>query len=89
MVSPIQQGREAARQIIGADRFLEVHVATPLSACQARDPKGLYKRARDGQAFALTGVQAAYEAPVSPQLVLDTSELALARAVQELLSLAQ
>ncbi|MBX3589115.1 MAG: adenylyl-sulfate kinase [Ramlibacter sp.] len=87
MVSPTLAGRAAARAIVGADRFLEVHVATPLSVCQARDPKGLYARAKGGQAFGLTGVQSSYEAPASPQLVLDTSQIDIAQSLRLLRAL--
>jgi len=60
--------RDAARKRIA--RFAEVFVDTPLEACAARDPKGLYRAARDGKSSTLPGLQAAYEAPLSPELTL-------------------
>ena len=53
--------------------FVEVHVATPIEVCESRDPKGLYARARAGELKGLTGVDAPYEAPENPDLVLDTA----------------
>ena len=58
---------EARRQIA---RFAEVHVDTPLEVCAARDPKGLYRAAREGRLATLPGLQAAYEAPEQPELVV-------------------
>jgi len=60
--------RDAARSSIA--RFAEVYVDTPLGVCAARDPKGLYRGARDGKSAALPGVQAAYEPPLAPELVV-------------------
>jgi adenylylsulfate kinase len=60
--------RDAARQSIA--RFAEVFVDTPLEVCAARDPKGLYRGAREGRSSTLPGVQAAYEPPLAPELVL-------------------
>ena len=62
-----------ARRIVGADRFLEVYLSTPLAVCEARDPKGFYKRARGGEIANFTGVNDVYEIPCSPDLVIDTS----------------
>jgi adenylylsulfate kinase len=60
--------RDAARARIA--RFAEIFVDTPLEVCAARDPKGLYRAAREGKSSTLPGLQAAYEAPVSPELTL-------------------
>lgn len=87
LVSPLQAGRDAARQVVGSARFFEVHIATPLAVCQQRDPKGLYARARLEPGLGLTGVQAAYEAPVAPDWVLDTSVISVANSVAQLLAL--
>ena len=75
LVSPTVSGRAAARAIVGAGRFVEVYVSTPLAVCQQRDPKGLYRRAAGNEQFQLTGVQAPYEAPLGAELTLDTSRL--------------
>ncbi|MEM9068897.1 MAG: adenylyl-sulfate kinase [Myxococcota bacterium] len=70
-ISPYREDRARARSLIG-DRFVEVHVAADLATCEARDPKGLYKRARAGEIPSFTGVSAPYEAPESPELRVDT-----------------
>lgn len=75
LVSPLRSDREIARELhdaAGLD-FIEVHVSTPVSECERRDPKGLYKRAREGTLRGLTGVDAPYEKPDSPDLRFDTT----------------
>ena len=71
LISPYRIDRESAREIIGPNRFVEVFVDTPLEICEARDPKGLYKKARQGQIPNFTGVNAPYEIPESPELALN------------------
>ena len=68
-ISPYRSDRAAARTIVG-DRFVEVLVDTPLGVCEARDPKGLYAKARRGEIAEFTGVSAPYEAPERPELHL-------------------
>ena len=70
-ISPFRADRLAARERIGAEDFVEVFVDTPLSVAEARDPKGLYRKARAGQLANLTGLGSPYEAPDSPELRLD------------------
>ena len=72
LVSPYQDTRLAARTLIGPDRFLEVYVATPLSECERRDTEGLYRRARRKEIAGLTGLDAPYEPPTDPELVITT-----------------
>ena len=83
-ISPYRADRAMAADIIGAAHFIEVHVSTPLAVCEARDPKGLYEKARAGQLAQFTGVSAPYEAPLSPALSLDTQVLALEESVERL-----
>lgn len=77
-ISPSAAGRRSARQSIGPDRFFEIHVSTPLGVCEARDPKGLYRRARRGEIPDFTGISAPYEVPSDPSLAIDTSQGTLA-----------
>jgi bifunctional enzyme CysN/CysC len=72
VISPFRAGRAAARAAHEAAglRFLEVFVDTPLETCEARDPKGLYAKARRGELLGMTGVDSPYEAPLRPDLVL-------------------
>jgi bifunctional enzyme CysN/CysC len=75
LVSPLKSDRETARALNDAAKlpFIEVHIATSLAECEKRDPKGLYARARSGELKGLTGVDAPYEPPENPDLVLDTT----------------
>jgi len=75
LISPFRAERQMAREIIGAERFLEVYVATPLEVCERRDPKGLYRKARAGQIPNFTGINSPYEPPLAPDLVVDTSQM--------------
>ncbi|KQP61312.1 adenylyl-sulfate kinase [Methylobacterium sp. Leaf399] len=72
LISPLRAERETARRIAGDIPFLEVFVSTPLPVCEARDPKGLYRRARAGQVKDFTGISAPYEPPIDPDLTLAT-----------------
>ncbi len=85
-ISPFRADRQLARDLLPADEFIEVHVATSLAVCEQRDPKGLYRKARAGQIPNFTGIDSAYEAPVSPELVVDTGAEDLERCVQSLLA---
>jgi bifunctional enzyme CysN/CysC len=75
LVSPLRSDREIARTLNHAAKlpFIEVYIATSLAECEKRDPKGLYARARKGELTGLTGVDAPYEPPENPDLVLDTA----------------
>lgn len=79
-VSPYRAARDAARELIGD--FVEVHVAAPLSACVARDVKGLYRKALAGEIQRFTGVSDPYEPPERPELTLDTTAMDVASAVR-------
>jgi adenylylsulfate kinase len=72
-VSPYRSSRDAARAHVG-ERFIEVHVATSLEVCEARDPKGLYAKARAGLIPNFTGISAPYEEPLAAEIVLDTED---------------
>jgi len=71
-VSPYEATRNEVRQMIGHDRFVLVHVATPIEVCEQRDVKGLYSKARRGELKGLTGIDDPYEAPVAPDVRLTT-----------------
>ena len=76
LISPYRAGRDRVRETCWRDGipFAEIFVNTPLAVCEARDPRGLYKRARAGEIKDFTGVNAPYEAPASPELELRTAE---------------
>ena len=71
-ISPYRATRNEARKMVGEERFIEVFVDTPIEVCEQRDVKGLYARARRGQITGFTGVDDPYEAPVNPEITLDT-----------------
>ena len=72
LISPYRTSRESAKQMIGPERFVEVYVKASLQACEKRDPKGLYAKARRGEITNMTGIQDPYEEPVSPDIVVET-----------------
>ena len=72
-ISPFRSERSMARELLEEGEFYEVYVNTPLEVCEARDPKGLYKKARTGQLKNFTGIDSAYEAPENPEITVDTS----------------
>ncbi len=75
-ISPFRSERQLARERVEAGEFVEIYVETPLSVAESRDPKGLYKKAREGKIKNFTGIDSPYEAPENPELRLDTSERA-------------
>jgi len=76
-VSPYASDREKVRALLPEGAFLEVFVDTPLAVCESRDPKGLYKKARQGAIANFTGISAPYEAPVHPEIHLQTDGLTI------------
>ena len=84
-ISPYREDRQLAQQIVGHDRFFEIYVSTPLATCEARDPKGMYRRARAGEIEGFTGVGAPYEPPALPDMEIDTSTGTLAACAQRVL----
>ncbi len=83
-ISPTNAIREMARSIVGESDFFEVHVCCSLEVCEARDPKGLYRRARAGELPGFTGIDSPWEAPPSPALELRTDLLDEADAARRL-----
>lgn len=80
-ISPYRQDRAVAREIIGHERYIETHLCTDLSVCETRDPKGLYKKVRQGGIAEFTGISAPYEAPEDPALRLDTGRMSVEESV--------
>ncbi len=70
-ISPYRKDRDAVRALLEPGEFVEVFMDTPLAVCEARDPKGLYKKARAGQIKGFTGIDDPYEAPEKAELILD------------------
>jgi adenylyl-sulfate kinase len=84
LISPYKESRENAKKILknyANARFIEVYVNTPLDVCESRDPKGLYKRAREGKLCDFTGIDSPYEVPDNPDIII-TPDMSLADAVK-------
>ena len=73
-ISPYREDRDKAREIISTDDFIEVFISADLSVCELRDTKGLYKKARAGEIKGFTGIDAPYEAPLNPELIVETDK---------------
>lgn len=84
-VSPTEELRQLAENIIGKDDFKEIFISTPIEECERRDVKGLYARARRGEVKNFTGISAPFEAPKHPALSIDTSKMPLEESVKILL----
>ncbi len=76
-ISPTREIRKMAAEIVGEEDFLEIFVNTPLELCEARDVKGLYKKARAGEIKGFTGIDSPYEAPEHPFLNLETAKMSI------------
>lgn len=85
-VSPTNELRELAREIIGDEDFVEVYVSTPLEECERRDVKGLYAKARRGEIRDFTGITSPFEVPVKPTLTIDTTNRDIESCVDEVYS---
>lgn len=83
-ISPLEECRNLAREIIGAENFVEVYVATSLEECKRRDIKGLYLKAMNNEITNFTGVQCQYEIPQNPDITIDTQGKALEESIKEL-----
>lgn len=84
LISPIRSERDEVRMLCEGKGycFFEVHLSTPLSVCEARDPKGLYRKARAGLIPSFTGIDSVYEPPMKPELVLETGSLSVEEALE-------
>ena len=80
-VSPYIKDREAVKQTVGADKFIEIYVNTSLATCESRDVKGLYKKARAGEIKNMTGISAPYQAPTHPDLEIITDGQTIQQSV--------
>ncbi len=86
-ISPFKEEREMARSLMPHGDFIEIHCYCPLEVCETRDVKGLYKRARKGEIKHFTGISSPYEAPVKPELKVDTNALSLEESAEQVIVL--
>jgi len=85
-ISPFKKDRNEARALITNDNFIEIYCKASLEICEKRDIKGLYKRARAGEIKNYTGIDSPYEAPVNPELIIDTDQETLDYSVSKILN---
>ncbi len=86
-IAPLESYRVMTRAIVGAERYVEVFVDAPLEVCRSRDPKGWYERAGRGDVRQFTGLDAPYEVPKNPDLILHTGKLSIEECCEEVLRL--
>ncbi|MGE7878702.1 adenylyl-sulfate kinase [Peribacillus muralis] len=85
-ISPYANDREDVRKKVESDEFIEIYVKCPIEACEERDPKGLYKKARIGEITDFTGVSAPYEEPENPEIIIETSDNTIEECVQQIIN---
>lgn len=85
-ISPYREDRQVVRNLVQDGEFIEVFVKASVEACEKRDPKGLYKKARNNEIPNFTGISAPYEEPENPEVVLDSENLSIEQCVEELYS---
>jgi len=76
-ISPFQEDRDRVRELVEEREFIEVYIDTPIEVCESRDPKGLYKKARNGEIPDFTGISSPYEAPTQAEIHVKNSELSI------------
>lgn len=85
-ISPFRSDRDMARSLLEENEFVEVHVNASLSECEKRDPKGLYKKAREGKIKNFTGIDSPYEPPENPEIIVDTENLEVEEVAERIIS---
>ena len=85
-ISPMRADRARVRALVPAPQFIEVYCRCPLAVCEARDPKGLYRRARAGQLAEFTGISSPYEAPQAPEVIVDSAAASVDDGVGKVLA---
>ena len=86
-VSPFRLDRDKARSLVGENDFMEIYCSADLRICEARDTKGLYAKARNGDIKDFTGISSPYEDPQSPELKIDTGNLEIDKCVNIVINL--
>ena len=88
-ISPFQKERDAVRELVETDEFIEVFIDTPLEVCESRDPKGLYKKARNGEIPNFTGISSPYEAPVKPEIHIANDKISIEDVTKQIIDYLQ
>ena len=82
LISPLKKDRDFARNLFSKGNFIEIYISTSLEACEKRDTKGLYKKARSGEVLNFTGIDSPYEKPDFPEIEFDTTNLSIDECVE-------
>lgn len=85
-ISPFTQDRASARAKLAQGEFIEVYIDTPISICEQRDPKGLYKKARSGEIKDFTGIDSAYDVPETPEIHVKTAEQSIQECAEQIVN---
>lgn len=85
-ISPFRREREMARKLVAPGEFVEIFIDTPIAVAEARDPKGLYKKARAGQLKDFTGIDSPYEPPPAPEIRIDTTLTSAQDAAEQIVN---
>jgi adenylylsulfate kinase len=88
-ISPFREDRDLVRDMFGGNEFIEIYCNCPIQTCENRDPKGLYKRARKGEIDDFTGISSPYEAPMAPEIIIETSNTSIDQSVKQIFSFLQ
>ncbi|PYF06193.1 adenylyl-sulfate kinase [Ureibacillus chungkukjangi] len=86
-ISPYQEDRDVVRALVEEGEFIEVFVKCSVEECERRDPKGLYKKARNEEIKNFTGISAPYEAPVNPEIIVDSENFSIEECAQQLIEI--
>jgi len=84
-ISPFASDRKMVRELVEEGEFVEIFIDTPLDICESRDPKGLYKKARNGEIPNFTGIDSPFEAPSTPEIVVKTGGKEVEACAREIL----
>ena len=84
-ISPFRRERDMARQLVAPGEFVEIFVDTPIAVAEARDTKGLYKKARRGELKDFTGIDSPYESPENPEILIETTNVSAPEAAQRII----
>lgn len=84
-ISPFREDRQTVRDLVGEGEFIEVYVKCSIEACEERDPKGLYKKARKQEIPSFTGISSPYEEPLNPEIILNSEKYSVEECVEQLL----
>lgn len=85
-ISPFIEDRALVREMFGAGEFIEIFVNCPIQICENRDPKGLYKKARNGEIADFTGISSPYEPPNFPEIIIETDKMTIEQSVKKIIN---